>query len=318
VILGADTRPVDLNNLFIGGADPGEAVRRAERAGFPRNCCSWTKGIFDTVLSHGIKRVVGVTGGDCSNTIALMETLEDAGVEAIPFAFPHRPDRDELTREVEHFAERLGCAMDAARDRYEALAAVRRDLAEVDRLTWEENKVAGSENHDFLLAASDMGEGDVDGFGERVKVFLGEAKARKPSPPETRLGLLGVPPIYAGLFGFLAERGAGVVYNEIPRQFAIISGAPDLISAYAEYTYPYGVWTRLKDVKKEVKKRRIAGVINYVQSFCYRHIEDALIRRHLDIPVLTLEGDRPGPLSAQTQLRLECFLEVLRRRTLPL
>jgi benzoyl-CoA reductase/2-hydroxyglutaryl-CoA dehydratase subunit BcrC/BadD/HgdB len=315
VILGAGARPVDLNNLFIGGDDPGETVRRAERAGFPRNCCSWIKGIFDTVLSYGIKKVVGVTGGDCSNTIALMETLEDAGVEAIPFAFPHAPDRDQLTREVERLAERLGCTMGAAHDRYEALAAVRRDLTEIDRLTWEENKITGSENHDFLLTSSDMGEGDPGGFAERLSAFLTEAKARKPSPPETRLGLLGVPPIFAGLFDFLAERSAGIVYDEIPRQFAMISGAPDLISAYAEYTYPYGVWARLKDIKEEVKKRRIVGVINYVQSFCYRHIEDALIRRHLDVPVLTLEGDRPGPLSAQTELRLECFLEMIRRRT---
>ncbi|UCE27856.1 MAG: 2-hydroxyacyl-CoA dehydratase [Candidatus Coatesbacteria bacterium] len=314
VILGAGSRPVDLNNLFIGGADPGEGVRRAERAGFPRNCCSWTKGIFDIVISHGIKKVVGVTGGDCSNTIALMETLEDAGVEVIPFAFPHAPDRDELTREVERLAGRLGYAMGAAHDQYEALAAVRQDLAEIDRLTWEENRITGSENHDYLLAASDMGGGDADGFAERVDGFLTEAKARKPSPPETRLGLLGVPPVFSGLFDFLTERGAGIVYDEIPRQFAMVSGAPDLISAYAEYTYPYGVWARLKDIKKEVKKRGIVGVINYVQSFCYRHIEDALIRRHLDVPVLTLEGDRPGPLSAQAGLRLECFLEMLGRR----
>lgn len=318
VIMGAGTRPVDLNNLFTGGTAPGEAVRRAERAGFPRNCCSWTKGIFDTVLSYGIKKVVGVTGGDCSNTIALMETLEDAGVEVIPFAFPHRPGRTELTREMERLTERFGCVMSAAYDQYEALATIRQDLAEIDRLTWEESKVTDAENYGFLLTASDMSAGDVDGFGERVKGFLTEAKARKPSPPETRLGLLGVPPIFSGLFGFLAERDAGVVYNEIPRQFAIISGAPDLISAYTEYTYPYGVWTRLKDIKKEVEKRRIVGVINYVQSFCYRHIEDILIRRHLDVPVLTLEGDRPGSLSAQTELRLECFLEMLRRRTLHL
>jgi len=315
VILGAGTRPVDLNNLFIGGADPGEAVRRAERAGFPRNCCSWTKGLFDTVISYDIKKVVGVTGGDCSNTIALMETLEDAGVEVVPFAFPHRPYRTELTREVERLADRLGCAVSAAYDQYEALAPIRQDLAEIDRLTWEESRVTGSENYDFLLTASDVDQGDVDGFGGRVKRFLTEAKTRKSSPPEIRFGLLGVPPIFTGLFGFLAERGAGVVYNEIPRQFAVISGAPDLVSAYAGYTYPYGVWARLEDIKKEVKKRRIVGVVNYVQSFCYRHIEDVLIRRHLDVPVLTLEGDRPGPLSAQTQLRLECFLEVLGRRT---
>jgi benzoyl-CoA reductase/2-hydroxyglutaryl-CoA dehydratase subunit BcrC/BadD/HgdB len=311
VILGAGTRPIDLNNLFIDGVDPASAVRKAERTGFPRNCCSWTKGIYETVIETGIKRVVGVTGGDCSNTVALMELLEDAGIDVIPFAFPPKPDRTELTREVERLAGRLGCETEAVDEQYESLKPIRRDLAEIDRLTWEESKVTGVENYDFLLIASDMGSGDADHFAERVKGFLNEAMSREPYHPRIRLGLLGVPPIFSGLFDFLTKRGADVVYNEVPRQFAIISGAPDIISAYTEYTYPYGVSARLDDIKTEVKRREISGVINYVQSFCYRHIEDILVKRHLDVPVLTLEGDRPGPLSAQSTLRVECFLEML-------
>ncbi len=313
VILGAGMRPVDLNNLFSRCDDPAAAVRNAERAGYPRNCCSWTKGIYETALAAGINKVVGVTGGDCSNTVALMETLEDAGVEVLPFAFPADPDPVELDREVERFRERLGAEPGAAEEQYSVLAPIREQLAEVDRLTWEESRVAGKENFDLLLQASDMDAGDVEGFGERVSAFLGEAGRRPSTPPETRLGLLGVPPIFTGLFDFLAARGADVVYNEVPRQFAILSGAPDIVAAYTEYTYPYGIWARLDDIKREVKRRKIAGVINYVQSFCYRHIEGTIIRRHLDVPVLTLEGDRPGPLSAQTELRIECFLEMLQR-----
>lgn len=304
-------RPVDLNNLFIGGVDPASVVQKAERAGLPRNCCSWTKGIYETAVEAGIKRVVGVTGGDCSNTVALMELMEDAGIEVIPFAFPPEPDAIRLSREIERLAGRLGCEPEVINEQYEFLKPVRRDLAEIDRLTWDESKVTGGENYDFLLAASDMDAGDVKGFGERVNVFLSEALLREPNAPEMRLGLIGVPPIFSGIFDFLTDRGADVVYNEIPRQFAIISNAPDVVSAYADYTYPYGISARLDDVKAEVKRRDILGVINYVQSFCYRHIEDILVKRHLGVPVLTLEGDRPGPLSAQIALRVECFLELL-------
>jgi benzoyl-CoA reductase/2-hydroxyglutaryl-CoA dehydratase subunit BcrC/BadD/HgdB len=304
-------RPVDLNNLFIGGVNPASVVRRAERAGLPRNCCSWTKGIFETAVEAGIKRVVGVTGGDCSNTVALMELMEDVGIEVIPFAFPPKPDRTELSREVGRLAGRLGCEPEAADEQYDSLKHVRRDLAEIDRLTWEECKITGGENYDLLLTASDMDAGNVKGFGERVKDFLSETLLREPRPPEVRLGLMGVPPIFSGLFDFLTDRGADVVYNEMPRQFAIISNTADVVSAYTEYTYPYGISARLDDVKAEVKRRDISGVINYVQSFCYRHIEDILVKRYLDVPVLTLEGDRPGPLSAQTALRVECFLEML-------
>jgi benzoyl-CoA reductase/2-hydroxyglutaryl-CoA dehydratase subunit BcrC/BadD/HgdB len=314
VVLGAGMRPVDLNNLFMAGDDPGACVRGAETAGFPRNCCSWIKGIYGTVLESGIKRVIGVTGGDCSNTIALMETLEDAGIDVIPFAFPPEPDPIELTYEVRRLSERLGCEPGKADEQYDVLRPIRRDLAEINRLTWEDNKVAGEENYDFLLTASDMDAGDVNGFGKRVTRFLNTVKSREPAPPEIRLGLLGVPPIFSGLFDFLTARGAGVVYNEIPRQFAIISDAPDLASAYTEYTYPYGVWARLEDIKREIERCKINGLISYVQSFCYRHIEDILVKRYLAVPVLTLEGDRPGPLAAQTRLRLECFLELLRRR----
>jgi benzoyl-CoA reductase/2-hydroxyglutaryl-CoA dehydratase subunit BcrC/BadD/HgdB len=84
------------------------------------------------------------------------------------------------------------------------------------------------------------------------------------------------------------------------------------VEQYRAYTYPYGVFFRLKDIQREIERREIKGLIHYVQSFCFRQIEDLIIRTRLKIPVLTLEGDRPGRLDARTRLRLEAFLEMLR------
>jgi len=60
-----------------------------------------------------------------------------------------------------------------------------------------------------------------------------------------------------------------------------------------------------------VKKRKIDGVIHYTQAFCFRGIEDIIIRKELGVPVLTLEGDRPGKLDQRTRLRIEAFIDML-------
>ena len=105
-----------------------------------------------------------------------------------------------------------------------------------------------------------------------------------------------------------------VVFNEMPRQFAMLDLADDLVEQDRRYTYPYRVWGRIDDIRRQTRLRGIKGIINYVQSFCWRQMEDVILREELDVPVLTLEGDLPGALDARTQLRLESFVEMLKQR----
>ena len=80
ILFAAGLRPLDLNNAFITSDDPGAMVAEAERAGFPRTMCAWVKGLYAAVHRLGVRRVVAVVEGDCSNTQALMEILESEGV----------------------------------------------------------------------------------------------------------------------------------------------------------------------------------------------------------------------------------------------
>ena len=312
--MAAGFEPVDLNNLFIGRDDAEPAVQEAERAGFPRNTCAWIKGIYAVVASAGFRRVVVVTGGDCSNAQALGEVLADDGVDVVEFSFPARPDRGALAAEVDALARRLGTTVAAAEEFYARLANGRELLREVDELTWREGAVSGRENFDWLLRACDFA-GGVDAFDEEVGAFLAEARRRPGAGAEgrVRLGLAGVPPINDDLFEYLDGLSAAVVFNELPRQYALLAGGEDLVAAYTAYTYPYGVGPRLEDIKREVERRDVDGLVHYVQAFCYRGIQDILLRRAISTPILTLEGERPGPLTAQQKLRLETFVEVLRQ-----
>ena len=88
-----------------------------------------------------------------------------------------------------------------------------------------------------------------------------------------------------------------------------------LMDQYIRYTYPYEMRYHIDDIKKQIAERKIDGIIHYVQNFCHRHIYDSLVRRHIDIPVLTLDCDRPGRLSGSMRTRIEAFIEMLKNTT---
>jgi len=312
VIYAGGYIPVDLNNIFITGAATHKMIEIAELAGYPRNLCGWIKGIYGTVLSEPeIKKVIAVTQGDCSNTHALMETLELEGIEIIPFAFPFDRDPDLLKLQIEKLMARLGTNWQEVNKTKEELDRVRQLVWEIDRLTYEENVVSGWENHLFQVSCSDF-NGNPARFAEEAAAFIREARERTPYRNEIRIGFMGVPPIFTDIYQYLEERGARVVFNEVQRQFSMPFDTPDLVEQYRRYTYPYHALYRVADIKREAEKRKLDMLIHYTQSFCFRQIEDIIFRTKLDLPMLSLEGDQPGPVDARTKMRIDSFLDMMR------
>ena len=311
VLFAAGRVPLDLNNAFITAEDPQALVARAERDGYPASVCGWVKGIYAVALERGIREIIAVTQGDCSQTQAMAETLQAQGVTVIPFAYPFDRDRALLELSIERLRERFGATWEEVRRVYEDLHEARRIAARIDELNWREGRASGAEAHEWQVTCSDFG-GDPRAFLRRAESFVREAGARLPARPgPIRLGLAGVPPIYSDFFRVIEEElGARIVFNEVPRQFAL-PWAPevDLVTCYQRYTYPYDIFGRIADIVGEVHRRGVSGLIHYAQSFCFRQIEDLLIKRGVKVPVLTLEGDRPGPVDARTRVRLEAFLE---------
>jgi len=314
VLLAAGKTPTDLNNVFICDEQRDALVARAELEGYPRNVCGWIKGIYASVIARGIKQIVAVTQGDCSQTHAMVETLQTVGVEVFPFAYPYDRDAGLLRAQIERMVQHFGTTWEAAEAVREQLVPLRRQLGEVDRLTWQEGRVSGLENHLVLVSASDF-SADLEGFGRQVEKLLSDARSRTPFAGRPRLGIIGVPPIITDFHEVLTQLGAQVVYNEVQRQFAMVPYVDcDLLEQYLRYTYPYDVFGRLEDINAEIQRRRIDGIIHYVQTFCFRQIQDILIKRNVPVPVLTIEGDRPGPMDARNRLRVEAFMETLQAR----
>jgi benzoyl-CoA reductase/2-hydroxyglutaryl-CoA dehydratase subunit BcrC/BadD/HgdB len=313
VVFAAGLKPLDLNNLFITSEKREQFLKQAEVAGFAHNICAWIKGIYSTVLSHNVQSVIAVTGGDCSNTLALAEVLERRGIRIIPFHYPLYRDRDSLWKQIDGLRQTLGATWSGIQEVRKRVDRIREKLRELDRLTYEEALVTGFENHLFLVTSSDFGS-DMEAYESRLDHFLKEARQRAPVVESIRLGYLGVPPVLDGMYEFLESLGARVVFNEVQRQFSLPFKDADMVEQYLKYTYPYGIAARIEDVKRAIEERRLDGLIHYTQTFCFRQIYDIIFRESLAVPLLTIEGDRPGRLDSRTQIRLETFVEMLKMR----
>lgn len=314
ILLAAGLTPVDLNNVFISDPDPERLVTVAERDGFPMNCCTWIKGIYGVCVERAIDTILCVTTGDCSNTVMLMEVLRLRGLNVIPFAYPDHPDVAATYGALEALASTLGTTLQAAEEVRDQLEGVRMLAEGLDRLTWSDGLVSGWENHYWLVSTSDF-VGDHEEYERRLGALLHEARGRKPySDTMLRLAYIGVPSVFGNdLYRFVETQEARVVFNEIQRQFAMPNRGSCLAEQYTHYTYPYSISGRLNDIIPQLGLRQVDGVIHYVQAFCHRGIGDIIFRRHIGLPILTLEGNNEYVLTQHLQTRVEAFIDMIRR-----
>ncbi|MCC8179970.1 MAG: 2-hydroxyacyl-CoA dehydratase [Planctomycetes bacterium] len=311
IIYAAGRTPVDLNNIFVADPDANGLVAFAEARGFPQSACAWTKGLYGAIHSRGIKEVVGVVEGDCSNTYALCEILESEGITVHPFGFPSTRRADDLETAMQRFAARLGTSLDAAEQVKTSLDAIRALAGRLYALAGQ-GKVDSAELFAGLLNTSDF-FGEPEKCRAELENAIAKAEATaEPDPKPLRLSCCGVPTILTDQWLTFENLGARFVDHEVPRQFALLDGiGKGMVETYLRYTYPYDVFTRIDDVRAEMERQGAIGLIHYVQSFCHRQIEDRLWRENMNVPILTLEADRPGKVDERTRTRIEAFMERL-------
>ncbi|HQQ67729.1 MAG TPA: 2-hydroxyacyl-CoA dehydratase [Candidatus Cloacimonadota bacterium] len=308
VLYAAGHIPIDLNNIFLT-LDSSELVHNAELFGFPRTLCSWIKGNFSAALSTDLDEVIGIVQGDCSNSNSLLEMIREEKLPVYRFSFPAERDYHKLDREIQALESHYAVSRKQSMEAKARLDEIRRKLVILDEMSYLHRKVSGKENHLWLVNASDF-QGDPDRYERELDEFLYQAKQRETLPTRLRLGYLGVPPIFRDIYDNISELGGDVIYNEVQRQFAMPYLKEDIVEQYLAYTYPYTALDRLADIREQIKLRGIQAIISYTQSFCHLQIDNLLLKKHIKLPFLTLEGDQPEKMDSRTMLRLESFFEV--------
>lgn len=312
VLIAAGYTPVDLNNIFITSKEYFKYIDIAERDGFPKSLCAWIKGIYGVCIEENIKEIVGVIEGDCSNTKVLLEVLRLKGVKIHPFSFAQSHRLEEVENEIRKFMKSFNVTEEDVEEVRNKLISIRKFTKEIDELTYKENKATGFENHLYSVSSSDL-NGDIEEFENDLKKAIEEIKKRKPINKRLRLGYIGVPPMTGDIYEFVEKLNAQFVYNEVQREFSFprVNESRNIFEQYYDYTYPYHIDFRIRELKKQIKERELDGIIHYTQAFCHRAIEDIVLKEKLDIPILNIEGDKINTLDARTKLRLEAFLDML-------
>jgi benzoyl-CoA reductase/2-hydroxyglutaryl-CoA dehydratase subunit BcrC/BadD/HgdB len=312
VLIAAGYTPVDLNNIFITSDDYSKYIDIAEKDGFPKSLCAWIKGIYGACLCNNINEIVGVMEGDCSNTKALIEVLKLKGIKVYPFSFPNSHKKEDVKNEIIKFMNLFNVSFEKVECIRKKLNKIRDLSKEIDELTYKSNKATGFENHLYQVSLSDFNS-DINNFETTLKNAINDIKNRKPNSPKIRLGYIGVPPMTADIYSFVEKFNTSFVYNEVQREFAFPRAieALDIFEQYYDYTYPYDIQFRIKELKKQIKERKIDAIIHYTQAFCHRAVDDIVLKQALDIPILNIEGDKLNKLDARTKLRLEAFIDML-------
>lgn len=324
VIIAAGYKPLDLNNIFINSTDSLKLVEDAECEGFPGSSCAWIKGLYSVVAARPFDSendvFVAVTQGDCSNAKVLEEIVSvKTGIKTFVFNYPFDRNIEQMDLEISRFANFLKTTTGCAEKVRMSLSEIRKALKNIDELSYiYPGLVTGSENHLWLVCSSDF-NGDTEIYHEQLRSFTKELEKRLVNYTDSgrkRIGYLGVPPIIP-IHDFIEKRNATVVFNEIQREFAMLDDAESIQEQYVNYTYPYSSSFRFSKAIVEIKKRKLDGIIHYVQSFCHRQLEDIILRKmladsNLNIPLLTIEADKPScKIDSRVATRIEAFLETI-------
>ncbi|GHV22105.1 2-hydroxyglutaryl-CoA dehydratase [Planctomycetales bacterium] len=312
VIFAAGGKVVDLNNVFIADADAAGLVETAERAGLPANTCAWVKGLYATAHRSAASAVVGVVEGDCSPNAALLDLLADAGMKIIPFAYPRANDYAAFDRAIGELETVFGVTRAQTEAMKKRFDAARRLVKIIDDAAWQKMNIPSGVSFAAQLLTTDM-LGDLDRAAAELTATVKKYAAAAAGADKTPLAAVGVPTMIGDLWDVIENAGGRVVYHEVPHQFsrADFIGA-DVVETYRHFTYPANARRRLAEIVAQCEKRRARGIVHYVQSFCHRQLHDLLLRRAVDLPVLTIEADRPALTDGRNLTRIEAFLEQLR------
>jgi len=307
MIFGAGWYPLDINNWI-----PGSDAR-------PRSkLCAWTASWREAILNGelDLEALVVVAGGDCHNALADGQSAARKIKRTHFFFYPFDGDTGYMKEQLTALEEFLGMGRKVNGDpshkrrAMEQVAAAKALGLRLDRAR-SDGKADPARAFKLLVSFSDL-EGDPAGFERKLREALADA-GRQTVRDGPRVALIGVPPIYRDFHQVCAESGLQVVFDELPYEFLRLGGhdTASLAGSYSNYTFARPVDFRLDFLKRELKRRKVDGIVHYAQFTCHHLLEDGLLREELDWPMLTVQGDLPGETPAQARLRLEAFGELL-------
>ncbi|WP_421078529.1 2-hydroxyacyl-CoA dehydratase family protein [Methanothermococcus sp. Ax23] len=298
IVYSTNNTPIDLNN-FVPQSNM-----------IPKNkLCAWTATWRDLVLQNNIEidKLIVVAGGDCQNSLVDAEKLEIKKNIPTHYFFYQFGDKEHFKNELKKLTMFLSNG-EIDKTKMGEVYNIKKLVKKVDKLCYND-KIKGVDAFYTCISASDL-EGDVGKYKDKVKKLL---YSELDIEYNKRIAIIGIPPIFNDFYEYLEDIGIHCVYNELAYEFIRMGGKSinEIVDSYSTYSFANHIKHRIKIIKKELKKRKVDGVIHYTQMSCHHKLEDEILREFIDYPMLTIEGDIPQKTPEQIKLRIEAFIELM-------
>ncbi len=276
---------------------------------YPRTkLCAWTAIWKEMLINRQpkIDSLIVVAGGDCHNALVDGQKVAMSGIPAHFFFYPFDGDPEYLESQLLEVSEFLGDIKYA--DKFKEIRKLKELGQDIDKKR-SLGKISPCEAFRILISSSDL-MGNPDKWRRAI------SSARENNINiNNRVAMIGVPPIYHDFHDSAQSLGLQIIFDELPYEFIRHAGTDikKIARDYCNYTFARPLYFRLDFLQKELEKRKVDGIIHYTQFACHHTLEDEIMRRELDYPILTIQGDLPGKTPSQIKLRLEAFREMLER-----
>ena len=297
LIFACGGQPYDVNNVI------------PDSKKYPKNkLCAWTA-IWQEMLVKreiNVDSLIVVAGGDCHNALVDGQKAAMSGIPTHFFFYPFDGSHKYMESQLYSLCSFLGDIKHPEKFRQIKELKKAGQLIDKKRIN---GKISSGEAFRILISFSDL-RGDPDKFRNAI-AMAGE----KDIEINNRIALIGVPPIYHDFHDVAQSLDLQIIFDELPYEFVRHTGADinEVARDYCNYTFARPLDFRIGFLQKELRKRKVDGVIHYTQFACHHMLEDEIFRQKLDYPILTIQGDLPGKTPEQIKLRLEAFREVLER-----
>jgi hypothetical protein len=236
LIFACDKIPCDVNNFVpLSQLQPSAKL------------CAWTAIWREMILKAQlpIDSLVVVAGGDCHNAIVDGEKIEMSGVPSLYFFYPFEKDVDYLSDQLKRLSDFLGGIKDP--NAFEKIGSLKQKILDLDKQRVD-GRVPSDLAFKIMVSCSDF-KGDLDQF-ERTLTNVKEENVDYTN----RIALLGVPPINFDFHKLLKSYDFHVVYDELPYEFARLTGnnLEELARSYVDYTFARNIEFRLDFLKTEL------------------------------------------------------------------
>lgn len=301
--------PHEVENLwarFFLADDRSEWEEAALDAGVPEDLPLWPKCLSGMLLKDGLDAVWYPEPVVAPDVRKCLKYIGESGIEVHAFHFPALRNIHRLHEEIARTMEALNVTEDALRDSMDRWSPIRVSLRRFDGLQHRTQCFSSSVYVETLANAMNPGS-DLDQARRFVELqvinFQGSAR-----DGWIRLGFAGLTPYRRQLFRVLKESRGVVVYDEWGLENNPMGTSPDVGSLYHHCSLPYGLKKRSERLTKEIKERKLQGILLSVERLADHVRDEAFFRAALPIPVLLYENDRALPMDDSEIIGIRRFL----------